>query len=291
MIRKILATSILIGSILSYPALVSAKGRFEYYIFGVNVRTFENSNWLKVAAGAAASIVIHELGHVMYLELAGKEWEFKGSYSGLAIVTQDHLSVDESRGFGMAGFALQSAVGTLLTSFEKTRTSDYTKGWVGASTVQLFSYTIRPHVDGDDLQMIERAGGDAAQIHSVFSMINGYNFKRLQSDFPKYPLSNPNSNQNTRFYNNYYLDTFDADPEARFHALEAQSVLDLDPKEDFRPQLHETGKERISAPMSLLVTTANITERPPDDRDSSILICRPFGEEPKGAITFGSGFD
>jgi hypothetical protein len=291
MMRKILAASILVGLILSYPAVVSAKGRFEYYIFGVNIRTFENSNWLKVAAGAAASIVIHELGHAMYLELAGKEWELKESYSGLAIVTPDHLSADESRGFGMAGFALQSAIGTMLTSFEKTRTSDYTKGWVGASTVQLFSYTSRPHVDGNDFQMIERAGGDAEQIHSVFTMISGYNFRRLQSDFPKYPLSNPSSTQNARFYNGYYLDTFDADPEARFHALEAQSSLDFDPKEDFMPQLHETRREPVSAPVSFLVSTANIAERPSNDRHSSTAIWKPFGAESKDAKTFGSGFD
>jgi hypothetical protein len=291
MIRKIGIASILMGLILSYPANVSAKGRFEYYIFGVNIRTFENSNWLKVAAGAAASILTHELGHVLYLELAGKEWELEGSSSGLAIATPDYLSEDESRRFGMAGFALQTAVGTLLTSFEKTRTSDYTKGWVGVTTVQLFSYTSRPHVDGSDFQMIERAGGDAEQIHSIFSMISGYNFRRLQSDFPKYPLSNSSGTQESPFYNGYEPSTFDADPEARFHALEAQPFVDSDPKEDFITQYLETRKKHIQAPPSTPVRTANMAERPLNDRHASTLIWDPLGAETKKAKNRHSGFD
>lgn len=230
MVRKILATSILIALILSYPLVVSADGRFEYRIFGVNIRAFENSNWLKVAAGAAASILTHELGHAMYLELIGKDWELKGSSSGLAIATPDHLSADESRIFGMAGFTLQTAIGTLLTGFEKTRKSDYTKGWAGVNTIQLFSYAVRPHVDGDDFQMIERAGGDADQYHNFFKIISAYNFRRLQSDFPKYPLSGFSTTQEVQLHNTYYLDKFDADPEVRFNALEASSFLDADQK-------------------------------------------------------------
>ncbi len=291
MIRRVLAASIIVGLILSYPTTVSAKGRFEYYLFGVNVRTFENSNWLKVAAGAAASIMVHELGHAMYLELADKESEFRGSYSGLAIVTPDHLTAGESRGFGMAGFALQSAVATMLTSFEKTRTSDFTKGWVGAGTFQLFAYTNRPHVDGNDFQMIERAGGDAERIHGVFAMLSGYNFRRLQSDFPKDPLSNSSSTQNTRFYNGYHLDTFDADPEARFHALEIASFPDTDPKDDIISQLHETKVETISASVPFLVSRANTPERPSNGRDSSALIYKPYGAASEKGKLCGSGFE
>ena len=227
----------------------------------------------------------------MYLQFAGKDWELKGSSSGLSIVTPDHLSSDESRGFGMAGFALQTAVGTLLTSFEKTRTSDYTKGWVGANTVQLFTYPIRPHVDGSDFQMIERGGGDADQIHSVFSMISCYNFARLQSDVAKYPLSNSSSTQNARFYNAYYLDTFDVDPEARFHAFEVDFLVDTDPKKVFIPHLDETRRETVSAPVSFLVGTANIAERPSDDQDSLTVIRKPYGAESKKAKVLGSGFD
>jgi hypothetical protein len=225
MVRKILAVAILVALILSYPIVVSAEGRFECYIFGVNIRTFEDSNWLKVAAGAVASILTHELGHAMYLEHASKDWDLKVSSSGLAIATPDRLSAGESLGFGMAGFVLQTAISTLLTSFEKTRNSDYTKGWVGANTIQLFSYKGRAHVDGDDFQMIERAGGDADQYHSVFTMISAYNFRRLQSDFPKYPISGFSTTQEARLHNTYYLNTFNADLESGFNALEARSFL------------------------------------------------------------------
>jgi hypothetical protein len=293
MIRKTLAAAILVALILSYPGVVSARGRFECYIFGVNIRTFENSNWLKVAAGAAASILTHELGHVIYLQLADKEWELKGSSSGLAIVTPDYLSDDESRSFGMAGFALQTAVGTLLTSFDKTRSSDYTKGWVGVNTVQLFSYTSRPHVDGDDFQMIEQAGGDPEQIHNVFTMISAYNFRRLESGFPRYPASKVGTARDPRLHNNYYLDTLDADPEARMHVLESRSFLANDQKQDLVMQYRETypGGEHTSAPGSLLATTVNVAEISSRDLDPSPIIGNLFGVESKNAKKLNSGFD
>ncbi len=295
MIRKILAASILIGLILSYPVVVSAGGGFEYYVFGVNIRTFENSNWLKVAAGAAASILTHELGHAVYLQLADKEWELSGSSSGLAIVTPDDLSATESRRFGMAGFALQAAIGTLLTSFEKTRNSDYTKGWVGANTVQLFSYASRAHVDGDDFEMIERGGGDAEQIHGVFTMISAYNFKRLQSGFLKHPLSGVRTQQDAWLPNCYYPDTVGADPEARFNALEARSFSDMDQKEDLLTQIRKappSGEERIRAPAALLPTARISAERSSNDPEPLIIASNPYGGvESKSSMKFNSGFD
>ena len=293
MIRKTLAVAILVALILSYPVVVSAKGRFEYYIFGVNIRTFENSNWLKVAAGAAASILTHELGHVIYLQLADKEWELKGSSSGLAIVTPDYLSNDESRSFGMAGFALQTAVGTLLTSFDKTRSSDYTKGWVGVNTVQLFSYTSRPHVDGSDFQMIERAGGDSEQIHNVFTMISAYNFRRLDSGFPGHIVSNVNSMRDPRLHNNYYLDTLDADPEARLHVLDSRSLSEIDQKQDVVMQYRETdsGVGHSSMPGALVSSTVNVTEISSRDPEPLPITGNPFGAESKNTKKLHSGFD
>jgi hypothetical protein len=293
MIRKTLIASILVALILSDPAIASAKGGFEFYLFGMNIRSFENSNWLKMAAGAAASIVAHEMGHAMYLQLNGKEWGLKGSSSGLAIVTSDYLSDDESRGFGMAGFAFQTAIGTLLTSFDKTRTSDFTKGWVGVNTVQLFSYTSRSHVDGSDFQMIERGGGDAEQVHNVFTMVSTYNFRRLDSGFTGHTVSNNYSMRDPRIHNNDYLDTLAADPEARLHVLDSRPLMEMDQKQDVVMQYRQNDSEmeHSTAPEVFFTSTVNVAEISARDPQPLPLARNSFGFESINTKKLHSGFD
>ncbi|MEJ2278761.1 MAG: hypothetical protein P8Y70_13595, partial [Candidatus Lokiarchaeota archaeon] len=116
-----------------YTAPAIAQAGFEFYFFGLNMKSFQNSNWLKVAAGAVASICIHELGHAVYLESIGKSYNFETSLpSGYSVQTDEDLTDTQWRNFGRAGFALQTLVGTGLTLFDKTRQSDFIKGWESA---------------------------------------------------------------------------------------------------------------------------------------------------------------
>lgn len=168
--------------ILLTPRIIWAKGGFEFYFLGVNLRTFQGSDWVKVGAGAVASVLVHELGHALYLESQGKDWRLRASFSsGFAVNTYDSLSDKQYRGFGRSGFLLQSGIGVLLTTFEETKSSDFTKGWVGMNAIQVLSYKLRNHDIGDDFATIERGRGNGDSEFRLFSSIGMYNFLKVNS--------------------------------------------------------------------------------------------------------------
>ena len=57
-IKKIIVCCTLIIAS-STPAF--AGSGFDFYFFGQNMKAFQNSNWMQVAAGAVASVCVHEL--------------------------------------------------------------------------------------------------------------------------------------------------------------------------------------------------------------------------------------
>jgi len=162
------------------PVTAGAQSDYEFYFFGIKLKSFQESNWLKLAAGAVASVVVHELGHALYLQSQGKDWDLKASSSsGLGIHTSDPLSKSQYCNFGRAGFALQTGIGAILTSFEKTRNSDFTKGWVSMNAVQVYSYQGRNHDTGNDFEMIDRGGGNGDLELGLFCSISSYNLLKL----------------------------------------------------------------------------------------------------------------
>jgi hypothetical protein len=163
------------------PVYADAQSDYEFYFFGINLKSFQESNWLKVTAGALASVLVHELGHALYLQSQGKDWDLRSSSSGLAIHTSDHLSENQYRNFGRAGFAVQALISTALTTFEKTRYSDFVKGWVGMNAFQVCSYNVRNHDIGNDFEMIEKGGGNGDLELSVFYLASSYNLLKLDS--------------------------------------------------------------------------------------------------------------
>jgi hypothetical protein len=164
--------------------VVWANSGYEIYLFGVNLRSFEGSNWMKVTAGALASVLAHELGHALYLESRGKDWSLEVSSSGLGISTFDDLSDKEYRHFGRAGFLLQTGIGAILASFEKTRESDFTRGWVSLNAIQTWSYRSREHSAGDDFAMIDKGHGNGDSELLTFSLTSLFNFYRVS--YPAY---------------------------------------------------------------------------------------------------------
>ncbi|MCP4372642.1 MAG: hypothetical protein GY797_31720, partial [Deltaproteobacteria bacterium] len=148
--------------------------------FGINLKSFQESNWLKVTAGAVASVLVHELGHALYLQSQGKDWDLQSSSSsGLAIHTSDPLSDNQYRNFGRAGFTLQTFIGAALTTFQNTKYSDFTKGWVGMNAFQVSSYKVRNHDLGDDFELIEKGDGNKNFELGVFSLISSYNLLKM----------------------------------------------------------------------------------------------------------------
>jgi len=182
MLKKIIHYILIFAILLGLPQFAGARSDYEFYFFGVNLKSFQGANWLKVAAGAAASLLVHELGHVLYLESQGKKWGHELSFpSGLAITTQDPLSDRQYRNFGRAGFALQTGIGVFLASIPAMRNSDFTRGWVGFNSIQALSYNVRSHDHGDDILMIERGGGSGEFDLGLFSLISSYNLLQTGS--------------------------------------------------------------------------------------------------------------
>ena len=177
--KKLFSSLLIILTLLISPNILWAKGGFEFYFLGVNLKTFQQSNWMKLAIGAVASVLTHELGHALYLESQGKDWDFNVSFSsGFAISTHDFLSDKQYRGLGRSGFLLQSSIGILLTAFEGTRNSDFTKGWTAMNAFQTSSYPWRRHDFGDDFEMIEKGHSTSDTEFVLFSFLSTYNFSR-----------------------------------------------------------------------------------------------------------------
>lgn len=164
------------------PSTLWAKGGFDIYFLGINLKTFQGSNWMKIAAGAAASILTHELGHALYLESQGKDWNVEPSSTGFAVTTTDSLTDKEYRGLGRSGYLLQTGIGLLLTCFDATAKSDFTKGWTGINVVQSLTYKLRGHNGYDDFAMIDRGQGNGESAYRLFTSISIYNFLKANSE-------------------------------------------------------------------------------------------------------------
>jgi hypothetical protein len=180
----------------------SAQSGFEFYFFGQNLKTFQNCNLVEVMVGAVASVAAHELGHALYLELSGKTWDIEASVpSGVAVRSSDSFTDRDYRDFGRAGFALQTCIGMMLTSFEKTRSSDFTKGWVAMNAVEASSYKIRSRDLGDDFASIDRGGGNGDVEFAVVSLLSLNNLRRLEPDLIP-SLTKPGVVSNAGFLHN-----------------------------------------------------------------------------------------
>ena len=184
MTKKALASFIISAAILLQPCASVAQSDWEFYFFGVNLKTFQDSNWLMVATGAVASMLTHELGHALYLESQGKDWDLLPSSSGLAIHTDNYLTNKQYRNLGRSGFALQTGIGTILTSFKSTKHLDFTKGWVSMNVVQIYTYEQRKHDNGDDFALIERGNGDKGLNLGALAFMTQTNLLAIESTSP-----------------------------------------------------------------------------------------------------------
>jgi hypothetical protein len=178
--KKALIIFIILLILSMQPLAAVAQSDYEFYFFGVNLETYSNGNWLMIATGAATSLLAHELGHALYLESQGKNWNFAYSTSGLAVQTNDYLTDEQYRNFGRAGFALQAGIGALLTSFESTRRHDFTKGWVSMNAAQFYTYDHRSNDLGDDFALIEKGNGDVRFYEGSLAFISRYNLLKLE---------------------------------------------------------------------------------------------------------------
>lgn len=123
------------------PVRSIAQSDWEFYFFGFNLNKIVDGDYSEMAKGAAASLIVHELGHILYLESQGKDWKLETSGSGIRIWSNDYFTDNQYVKSGRAGFALQTLGSALLMTFKED--SDFTVGWVGMNALQFGTAPLR----------------------------------------------------------------------------------------------------------------------------------------------------
>jgi len=134
-----------------------------------------------IGLGALCSIAVHELGHAVGMEIAGANWRFGFDFPYPIVIPTDkpRSNIEEARA-AYAGFGVQLLAGTLLTFLDKTRDSDFTRGWFFASSLELLSYTGQWNSeDKGDFGLIERSGQDGKLAWTGFVVWNFWNVSRI----------------------------------------------------------------------------------------------------------------
>lgn len=146
----------------------------DFYYFGVNAKTFKEANYWKAGAGALASVATHTAGHYAYAGLTGIHIR----QQGLSEVVDGNLPAHNLRDFFTSGFALQNGIGLILTSIPVIRQSDFTKGYVTASFIEIVFYPAVYRTDGD-LNQLSEHGGNGDLAYGIFTGIATHNMLRV----------------------------------------------------------------------------------------------------------------
>ncbi len=159
--------------ILLFSANVFA-GDYQFYFFGINSKFIQEAKWQQIVIGASASVLTHFAGHIAYGKIIGADVDTQGFWKD----TIHNGSPSEVINFSRSGFIAQSAIGLLLTSFEKSRNWDFTRGYVAMSAVEIWSYPIRNQYGGD-IENINKYGGDGSLEWTGYSALALHNMLRI----------------------------------------------------------------------------------------------------------------
>jgi hypothetical protein len=162
-------------------------GGTKFYFFGVDADLFKEAkakDWAKVGAGAVTSVAAHVGGHWIAGEIFDIDYEFNDFYTKEEVAYEcwegETCSNSDLRWFARSGFVLQHGIGLALTSFEKTRYSWYTRGYVATSAIQTWTYPIKTHDSNySDFKMLDHANGNGDLEYGIYSTIALHNMLRV----------------------------------------------------------------------------------------------------------------
>lgn len=173
--KKILAVAVL-AMILGFFGCASTR----FNVFGIDVNELKSAsdekNMLKLVGGAAASFATHVAGHYLAGEMVGGEIDQQGLNE--VMTNSGELSDSNMQWFARGGFVLQLGVNTILTSFEKTRNSYFTKGYTAATCFELWTYPFRWKDEGDFHTLGEYGGNDSSELY-LYHAASAWNFYRV----------------------------------------------------------------------------------------------------------------
>jgi hypothetical protein len=149
-----------------------SKG-YDFYAFGVNLKTFDTDhmNYPAAIAGALTAVALHAGGHYAYAGLN----HMSITQDGLREMVAAGYSERQYREFASAGMITQAIGGLILTSLPWTRQTSFTKGYVIAELLENSLYSQFFKNDGDFI-MSRKYGGsgweeygyDAIALHNIF---------------------------------------------------------------------------------------------------------------------------
>jgi len=161
--------------------LLCSCGGTKFYFFGVDADIFKEAqakDWAHVTAGVVSSVAVHTAGHWAAAEIFDVDFEFRDYYTKEHVTEYD--SDSDLRWFARGGFVLQHAVGTALTSFEATRYSWFTKGYVASAAVGTWTYPLYHYgSDYHDFRLLDDAGGNGDLEYGIYSAIGLHNLLRV----------------------------------------------------------------------------------------------------------------
>jgi len=152
---------------------LASESDYQFYFFGINAKFIKSANWRQIAVGAVASFATHWGAHYAYGQLSGMDVSY-----GVFNETMHNATPDQKANFARSGFIAQAVVGLVLTSFEKSRNWDFTRGYVAMSAVEVWTYPIRNRDGGGDLGCIDEAGGNGNAEWAAYSLIAAHSLFR-----------------------------------------------------------------------------------------------------------------
>lgn len=161
---------LLIIAILLFSSTVHAE---QFYYFEITIDRKEDlkpKNLGKMLAGSMCSVLVHEIGHIVHLEMMNEDYKFKG-FS----VERNVLGKGDTRKQARAGVLAQALAGTIITS-TKLKDSYFSKGFMAMNDAVIFGYEIFGSTDWDDIDM---NGGNSNKEFLIYSIINAHNTLRI----------------------------------------------------------------------------------------------------------------
>jgi len=149
----------------------------KVYVLGVDVdKAVKTKDVGMMILGATTSVAVHIAGHYIAGELVGADIEQQGDRE--IILNENELNKSDLRWFDRGGFLAQTLVNTILTSFESTQKSKFTRGFTIGTALEIGTYPLR-HPDDGDLIRLNDNGGDSTSEWTLYMGFSAYNFYRI----------------------------------------------------------------------------------------------------------------
>jgi hypothetical protein len=165
------------------PSFAGVFDDIEFNILGINPKDFKDRKISHIVEGAVASLVVHELGHIVAGRAVGMNTRFDSSSFVVRADKYDDKSDSDKLLFHSGGFIAQVVVGGLITAMPATRHSDFNLGFNGFTTINSALYTITGGTDDDtsDIHQISEHGGDG-KLYGTMSSLTGGIFTYIALD-------------------------------------------------------------------------------------------------------------